>query len=217
MRGRGFGLPLALAIVATVKLVLLGAGLRGAHATPTEVALPATSAATSPGALSAVREASAAEAPAAADKTDRSEHAKAGSRVEATGKVGELLDAISRRQAELDAREQELANREDRLKALEKDVTTKVASLEDIEKRLTNQSKATAAASDAAAESLAKIYGGMKPAEAAPILEHLDDATLLRLIGRMKEKQVGEVLPLMTRDKAIMITRALADRHLAKP
>ncbi len=123
-----------------------------------------------------------------------------------------LLEALERRQTELDAREREVASKEERLALYEKDVTAKVASLEEIEKRLSTRAKAATQAVDAAAESLAKIYGTMKPEAAAPILDRLDDPTVLTIFSRMKEKQVGEILPLMTRDRAIALTQALADR-----
>jgi flagellar motility protein MotE (MotC chaperone) len=124
-----------------------------------------------------------------------------------------LLVAVERRQAELDARERELAGREERLALYEKDVTAKVANLEEIEKRLSTRAKAASQAVDASAESLAKIYGGMKPEAAAPILDRLDDMTVLTIFRRMKEKQVGEILPLMNRDRAIALTQALAEQR----
>jgi flagellar motility protein MotE (MotC chaperone) len=127
--------------------------------------------------------------------------------------VRALLDAIKSRQAELDAREREIAGREERLALYEKDVTAKVAGLEEIEKRLSTRAKAASQAVDAAAESLAKIYGTMKPESAAPILDRLDDPTVLTIFRRMKEKQVGEILPLMTRERAIKLTQALAERQ----
>jgi len=127
--------------------------------------------------------------------------------------VRALLDAIKSRQAELEAREREIAGREERLALYEKDVTAKVASLEEIEKRLSARAKAASQAVDAAAESLAKIYGTMKPESAAPILDRLDDPTVLTIFRRMKEKQVGEILPLMTRERAIKLTQALAERR----
>ena len=127
--------------------------------------------------------------------------------------VRALLDAVARRNAELDARERALAAREERLQVFEHDVTAKVASLEEIEKRLLARSKEAPAAVAAASESWAKIYGAMKPSEAAPILDQLDEATVLQIFGRMKEKQIGEILPLMSRDKAIVLTRSLAERR----
>jgi flagellar motility protein MotE (MotC chaperone) len=127
--------------------------------------------------------------------------------------VRALLEALEHRQAELDAREREVASKEERLALYEKDVTAKVASLEEIEKRLSTRAKAATQAVDAAAESLAKIYGAMKPEAAAPILDRLDDPTVLTIFRRMKEKQVGEILPLMTRERAIALTQALADHN----
>jgi len=143
--------------------------------------------------------------------------ASAGSRPDAaSAKAPEargLLASLARRQAELDVRERELATRTERLQVFEKDVTAKITSLEEIERRLQARAKAATAAVDAAAESLAKVYGAMKPADAAPILERLDEPTVLSIFTRMKEKQIGEILPLMSRDKAIALTRALAERR----
>ena len=124
--------------------------------------------------------------------------------------VRTLIEGITRRQAELDARARELDAREEHLKVYEQDVTAKIASLEEIEKRLQARAKAASAAIDAAAESLAKVYGAMKPADAAPILERLDEPTVLTIFGRMKEKQIGDILPLMSKEKAISLTQALA-------
>lgn len=124
--------------------------------------------------------------------------------------VRALVEAITRRQAELDAREHDIAAREERLRVFEQDVTAKVASLEEIEKRLQARAKSATAAIDAAAESLAKVYGAMKAADAAPILERLDEPTVLTIFGRMKEKQIGEILPLMSKEKAIALTQQLA-------
>ena len=121
-----------------------------------------------------------------------------------------MVEAITRRQAELDAREREIVAREAHLKVYEQDVTAKIASLEEIEKRLQVRAKAASAAIDAAAESLAKVYGAMKASDAAPILERLDEPTVLTIFGRMKEKQIGEILPLMSKEKAIALTQALA-------
>jgi len=138
------------------------------------------------------------------------EHAK-GAHASATD-VKALLESLSRRQAELDQREKTLAAREEKLALYEKDVTEKIAHLEQVGKTLKDELKRTHSASDEAAASLAKVYGAMKPSEAAPILDQLDEATALRILTRMKEKQVGEILPLMTRERAIGLTRSLAGR-----
>ena len=121
-----------------------------------------------------------------------------------------LLLALSRRQAELETREREIVAREDRLVIYEKDLEEKIAHLESLHKEMSRESKAAAAADAEAAQSLAKVYAAMKPAEAAPLLDRLDDDTVLRILAHMRAKQIGELLPLLNRDKAIVLTQALA-------
>ncbi len=142
------------------------------------------------------------------------EHGKGATHASATD-VKALLESLSRRQAELDQREKTLSAREEKLALYEKDVTEKITHLEQVGKTLKDELKRTHSASDEAAASLAKVYGAMKPSEAAPILDQLDEATALRILTRMKEKQVGEILPLMTRERAIGLTRSLAGRQPA--
>jgi flagellar protein FlbB len=224
-------LRIAFAALLAAKLVLVGLSFHStlAGAAPSQAPAPrldaGTPVGTAPVAAAPVHAAPSAGAvvapPTGASPGDKPATllARATSEVAPAGEGGkapqlkDLLDAVSRRQAELDRREQDLTGREERLQMYEKDVTAKVASLEEIEKRLSGKAKAAAAAGDAAAESLAKVYGAMKPAEAAPLLEHLDDVTVLRILHAMKEKQLGEILPLINRDKAVTITRALADRR----
>src|SRR5690606_36638124 len=139
------------------------------------------------------------------DKPERRERASAAD-------LKAMLEELTRRQAEIEQREKAVAAREEKLALYEKDVTEKIAQLEQVGKSLKDELKRSNSASDEAAASLAKVYGAMKPSEAAPILDQLDEATALRILTRMKEKQVGEILPLMTRERAIVLTRSLAGR-----
>jgi flagellar motility protein MotE (MotC chaperone) len=191
MKGRR-GIRFALAFILGAKLALLAQG-DGSTIASAKAATPAAAAGTA--AVASAAEPKALTGPGA--KPD----------------VRALLGALEKRQAELEARARELDGREERLALYEKDVIAKVASLEEIEKRLSARAKAATQAVDAAAESLAKIYGTMKPESAAPILDRLDDPTVLTIFRRMKEKQVGEILPLMTRERAIALTQALAERQ----
>jgi flagellar motility protein MotE (MotC chaperone) len=194
----------ALAILVVAKLALAGASLRGAMAgaatapAPDLSRLPTSASQAAPDAHPALAPVDLPSADAAKGKSLETQS---------------LLEAVARRQAELDEREKQLAAREQKLALYESDVTAKVTTLEALEKRLAEKVKASNAAMDNAAQSLAKVYAAMKPQEAAPILEHLDEETVIRIFGRMKEKQIGEILPLMARDKAIVLTRSLAESH----
>ena len=120
----------------------------------------------------------------------------------------DLLEAVRQRGAELDQREQALAGRETAMKSLEKTVADEIARLEGLGKAATARGgEATGAP---AALALTKVYETMKPEEAGPILDRLDDATVKGILGRMKERQVGSILAAMSRDRAVALTRALA-------
>lgn len=133
-----------------------------------------------------------------------------GSRVPTRG-MADLLDSVARRQADLEAREKRLTEREQQLALYEKDVSSKLGELEKAQGKLQAQADEARASSKEAADSLAKVYAAMKPADAAPILDKLDDATVLRIFKGMRAKQIGEILPLMSSEKAVVLTRSLAN------
>jgi flagellar motility protein MotE (MotC chaperone) len=115
----------------------------------------------------------------------------------------ELLDAVRQRGEELERREQALAARESALKTLEQMLSEEAGRLE---------SGAGASAPERAGcgVALTKIYQSMRPEEAAPIIDRLDDATAKAIFGCMKEKQIGAILAAMNRERAVALTRALA-------
>ena len=131
----------------------------------------------------------------------------------------ELLDAVERRNGVLEQREQAVATREASLKALEKTLADEIARL-DAQGGGRAAAKAAPAAAGAApaaatgGTAVTKIYESMKPEEAAPILDKLDDATVKAIFGHMKEKQIGALLAVMNRERAVALTKALAaDQH----
>ena len=121
----------------------------------------------------------------------------------------ELLEAVQQRGADLDRREQEMAARETALRAIEQTLGQGGAPV------VEGKPPAPTAAGtpeEAAPCSVAvtKIYQNMKPEEAAPILDRLDDATTKAIFACMKEKQIGALLAAMNKDRAVALTKALA-------
>jgi len=57
---------------------------------------------------------------------------------------------------------------------------------------------------------LAKVYGAMKPAKAAPILETLDPDTVIEIVSRMKERQAAKVLAAMNAAMASEISQRMS-------
>jgi flagellar motility protein MotE (MotC chaperone) len=120
----------------------------------------------------------------------------------------DLLQAVEQRGAELDRRERAVVEREAALKALEAALDEQVMQLE----RAAPAGTPAEAASEPAGCGVAvtKIYASMKPEDAAPILDRLDEATARTVLGCMKERQIGAILAAMNRDRAVALTRLLA-------
>ncbi len=124
--------------------------------------------------------------------------------------VARLLDGVARRQVELDEREREIEGRAGTLAEQERQVLEDLSRLEALEAKLGERLAAASQAEDAAAASLAKVYAAMKPEAAASILGELDDETLLRIVSRMRSKELGLILSRLDEIKAVLVTTRLA-------
>ncbi len=56
---------------------------------------------------------------------------------------------------------------------------------------------------------LAKVYEGMRPEEAAPIISELDDQTIVELFLKMNDRRVSRILGALPLDRATEITQRL--------
>ncbi|HLK11888.1 MAG TPA: hypothetical protein VKW76_10940 [Candidatus Binatia bacterium] len=119
----------------------------------------------------------------------------------------EMLAAIARRGAELDQREKALADREAAVAALEKTIASAAPPV------VSGAAAPPAAGGPAEAEApvvaLTKVYETMKPEEAGPILDRLDDSTARAILAHMKERSIGAILAAMSRDRAVEVTKVL--------
>jgi flagellar motility protein MotE (MotC chaperone) len=124
----------------------------------------------------------------------------------------ELLEAVQKRAADLDQRDQAMAARQATLRTLEKTVGDQVARLETLTKPAGGKGGAEALGAPAAGSpaGVTKIYESMKPEEAAPILDKMDDTTVKGILASMKERQIGALLAAMNRDRAVAVTKVLA-------
>jgi flagellar motility protein MotE (MotC chaperone) len=122
----------------------------------------------------------------------------------------DLLEAVRQRGTELDERAQAVATRETAMKALEKTLGDEIARLEGLSKTIAGRDAGPGGNGAAAGPALTKVYESMKPDEAGPIFDRLDDTTVKGILRRMKERQVGAILAAMSRDRAVALTKALA-------
>ncbi|MEM5771059.1 MAG: magnesium transporter MgtE, partial [Bacillota bacterium] len=60
---------------------------------------------------------------------------------------------------------------------------------------------------------LARLYGNMKPEEAAPIMKELDDDLVVTLLRKMEDEQAAKILSAMEAQRAARLTRLLAGKQ----
>ena len=60
---------------------------------------------------------------------------------------------------------------------------------------------------------LAKVYEGMRPEDAAPIISQLDDQTIVEIFLQMEDRRVARIIGLMPVDRATEITQRLTGAY----
>ena len=130
----------------------------------------------------------------------------------------EVLQNLGQRRLALDARERDLALREQLMSATEKRVSEHLSELKSLEAKLGTMLAERDAAEEAQLASLVKTYENMKAADAAKIFNKLDRQVMLSLAQRMKPAKIGGIMAAMEPARAQDLTVMLALRlHLPKP
>jgi len=124
-----------------------------------------------------------------------------------------LLEMIERKNRELKKREEGILLKEKNLKALEKKV---LADLQKIEEALARSEEMVGIKKDLIEKnvrSLVKAYSNMKPAQAAALLERMDEGIAIIIISRMKSRNAGKVLGAMKTSIAKGISEKIAGKR----
>ncbi|OUS15865.1 hypothetical protein A9Q97_02690 [Rhodospirillales bacterium 47_12_T64] len=125
----------------------------------------------------------------------------------------ELLQSLSARREQLEAREREFEQREVLLLAAERRIDEKISELGKLQNTIEGLIVQHDEQSDKQMISLVKIYESMKPKDAARIFEELDMIVLLDVVQRMKERKTAPILASMNPKRAKEITLELAQRR----
>lgn len=124
----------------------------------------------------------------------------------------ELLQRLSERRKVIEAQAQELQTREAMLQAAEARIDGKIAELQQLEQTLMELVAEADAQQQDKTQQLVRIYGAMKPKDAARIFNDLDMPILLTVVENMKENKVAPILSQMDAIKATAVTEALSSR-----
>ena len=129
----------------------------------------------------------------------------------------EVLQALTKRRQQIEARAGELDLRENMLKVAEKRVDERIAELKKLEAQINALVKQADEQEEQNLRSLVKVYENMKPGDAARIFEKLEDKVLLSVVERMKEAKLAPVLAVMDPTRAQKLTVDLATRKQIVP
>lgn len=124
----------------------------------------------------------------------------------------DTLQRLAERRDMITARERELEAQEGLLKAAESRIDGKIAQLQDLERNIQGLMKQYDGQKQAEIEQLVKIYGAMKPKDAARIFDNLEMPILVSVIQNMKEAKVAPIMALMSAAKATALTEELTVR-----
>ena len=128
-----------------------------------------------------------------------------------------LLSAIREREAQLDAREARLQDREQVLRVTGIRIEEQLTALETAETRLSE----TLAIADAAAEKdiarLTTVYENMKPKQAAEIFETMDINFAAGFLMRMSPDAAAGIMTNLQSDTAYSISVVMAGRNIGAP
>lgn len=124
----------------------------------------------------------------------------------------QVLLELDQQRIEMERRAQALELREKLVDLMEQRLNARVAELQamkaDMEKLLTSAS----GRDDKELVQLASIYGAMKPAAAANVLNRLDNAIVLDILVRMPAKKSGKLMEALDPAKARYLSEMMAAR-----
>ncbi|NLI32280.1 MAG: hypothetical protein GX422_05785 [Deltaproteobacteria bacterium] len=126
--------------------------------------------------------------------------------------TGEAYAFIQQKEAELKQREEDLRAKEEYLSKIEKEVEQKLKELIAVQKEIQAYRSEREENQNGKVRSLAKIYGTMKPKEAAKLLDNLDEKLVMNIISTMSPDEAAGILSNMDVKKAAKISEALSNR-----
>jgi flagellar motility protein MotE (MotC chaperone) len=120
-----------------------------------------------------------------------------------------MLEAIKRRESELDYRENELEKYEQRLAVINGELDQRMKQFKATKVVVDKALVKLKAAEDKRTMRVVKIYESMAPEEAAVRIEKLDSKTAVMILSTMKEKKAGAVMGLMGVAKAVKYSQMM--------
>ncbi|WP_343794312.1 MotE family protein, partial [Brevundimonas kwangchunensis] len=127
-----------------------------------------------------------------------------------------IIQSLSQRRTELDARDQDLASMLPLMAAAEQKLDAKVAALEAVKRDVAAMLGQVGEREQQELDRLVAVYSAMRPKEAARVFATLDDDVRLPVAAAMRPRSLAAVMAQMEPDAARVLTERLARRFEAQ-
>lgn len=121
-----------------------------------------------------------------------------------------VLESLRARRLEIERRAEEVAARELLLGAAESRLTQRLEELRALQTRLEAEMRSRDEREEAGIRQLVRVYEGMRPRDAAAILDELEMPILLQVLDRMREAKAAPLLAAMRPERARAATAELS-------
>lgn len=124
----------------------------------------------------------------------------------------QLLMELDQQRIELERRTQAIELREKLVDLMEQRLNGRVSELEQLKAELEKLLASVSGKDDKELDQLAAIYGAMKPAAAANVLNRVDNGIVLDILNRMPPKKSGKLMEVLDPAKARYLSTLMASR-----
>lgn len=121
-----------------------------------------------------------------------------------------FFNKLNERKQELDFKEAELAKLEEELQQQKSELEVKIQQLEKMRSEISGVLKDKVATDQVKVDKLVQVYAGMKPQQAARVIETINEDLAVEVLDKMKKKSASEILNMMDAKKAQKLSEALA-------
>jgi flagellar motility protein MotE (MotC chaperone) len=127
-----------------------------------------------------------------------------------SGEELKTLTLLEKKKKEVETKEQELRQREERLNQLKAEIEERLTTLAQMEKKIEQLIALKEAEEDKELIKLAKVFEATPPEQAGPMFNKLDVDIAVKILLRMKGKNAGKIWGFVDPDKAVIISKELA-------
>ena len=121
-----------------------------------------------------------------------------------------FFNKLGERKKELDTREAELNKLDEELQKQKIELEKRIQYLEQIRAQIGTTLKSKVSADQEKVDKLVQFYSGMKPAQAAKVMESINEELAVGILDKMKKKNAADILNAMESKKAQKLSEVLA-------